>query len=184
MFVQLLSAKSISEQVIMDNLRVFVVFGNCKFSFPSLVDCLDSLKHLSGVTIQSGYSDVGDSLPNNWRVFDFCSSDRFSQLISESDLVVAHAGVGVVTSCLEFGKRAIVIPRQAIHGEHINNHQVVFAEYYSKQGLFEICKTPMQLSESLRLESYKIPPSRTFITDLEGIKKDLQGFIASTLDAS
>lgn len=184
MFVQLHLAKAISEQVIMDNLRVFVVFGNCKFSFPSLVDCLDSLKHLSGVTIQSGYSDLGDSLPNNWRVFDFCSSDKFSQLISESDLVVAHAGIGVITSCLEFGKRAVVIPRQAMHGEHINNHQVTFAEHYSKDGLFDVCRTPMELVDNLRLESYKIPPSRRFITDLEGIKKDLQDFITSTLDAS
>jgi UDP-N-acetylglucosamine transferase subunit ALG13 len=178
----MLSAKPISEQAIMDNLRVFVVFGNCKFSFPSLIESLDSLKHLSKVTIQSGYSEVGSSLPKNWKIFDFCPSDRFSQLISESDIVVAHAGVGVITSCLEHGKRAIVIPRQASSGEHINNHQVLFAEYYSKEGLFEIFKTPMELSKSIMLESYKKPPSRSFITNLEGLKNDLQSFIESTLD--
>lgn len=168
----------------MDNLRVFVVFGNCKFFFPSLVDSLDSLKHLSEVTIQCGYSEVGNSLPKNWKVFDFCSSNTFSQLISESDIVIAHAGVGVITSCLERGKRAIVIPRKASHGEHINNHQVVFAEHYSKQGLFEIFKTPMELSKSIMLELYKKPPSRNFITDLERLKDDLQGFISSTLNVS
>ena len=54
----------------------------------------------------------------------FVDAVRCDQLIDQSDVVVAHAGVGTVLTALSTGRPVIVMPRRADLNEHRNDHQL------------------------------------------------------------
>jgi|SRR5690554_5343590 len=56
------------------------------------------------------------------------AAEIFSSHLRQADLVVTHAGMGNVITCLEWGKPFVMLPRQAAYGEHRNDHQVGSAE--------------------------------------------------------
>ena len=41
--------------------------------------------------------------------------------------MVAHAGTGIALMALENGKLPILVPRRAMHGEHVDDHQLTIA---------------------------------------------------------
>jgi UDP-N-acetylglucosamine--N-acetylmuramyl-(pentapeptide) pyrophosphoryl-undecaprenol N-acetylglucosamine transferase len=47
--------------------------------------------------------------------------------IRGADVVVAHAGTGIALMALENGKCPILVPRRAMHGEHVDDHQLTIA---------------------------------------------------------
>ncbi len=62
--------------------------------------------------------------------------DQFQSYVAESDVVVAHAGMGTIISAVELGKRVVVMPRREALGEHRNDHQLDTANRFSHlQGL-------------------------------------------------
>ena len=54
-------------------------------------------------------------------------SDEMSARIRAADVVVAHAGTGIALMALENGKLPILVPRRAMHGEHVDDHQLTIA---------------------------------------------------------
>ena len=42
--------------------------------------------------------------------------DQFQSYVAESDVVVAHAGMGTIISAIELGKRVVVMPRREALG--------------------------------------------------------------------
>ena len=50
--------------------------------------------------------------------------DEYTSVVTQADLVVAHAGMGSVITAGEHGKPIVVLPRRAGMGEHTNDHQV------------------------------------------------------------
>ena len=50
--------------------------------------------------------------------------DEFKTLVSRSDLIIAHAGMGSILMGLEHSKPVIIVPRLAVFGEHRNDHQL------------------------------------------------------------
>ena len=55
--------------------------------------------------------------------------------IAAADVVVAHAGCGSSVAALEVGKKAILVPRQASHGENVDDHQALLASELQARGL-------------------------------------------------
>ena len=49
---------------------------------------------------------------------------RFLEMINNSDVVVCHAGIGIISDCLNAGKIPILIPRRFEFSEHVDDHQV------------------------------------------------------------
>lgn len=54
-------------------------------------------------------------------------SQEMSTAIRAADVVVAHAGTGIALMALENGKLPILVPRRAMHGEHVDDHQLTIA---------------------------------------------------------
>lgn len=79
------------------------------------------------VVAQTGPSDY---VPTTLRTFQFLGPDEFRQLLSESELVIAHAGIGSILSSLECGKPVVVMPRDHTRGEHRNAHQLGTADRF------------------------------------------------------
>lgn len=54
-------------------------------------------------------------------------SAEMAAAIAESDVVVAHAGTGIALMALENGKFPVLVPRRALYGEHVDDHQLTIA---------------------------------------------------------
>ena len=54
-------------------------------------------------------------------------SEEMASAIRTADVVVAHAGTGIALMALENGKLPILVPRRAMHGEHVDDHQLTIA---------------------------------------------------------
>ena len=54
-------------------------------------------------------------------------SAEMASAVATSDVVVAHAGTGIALMALENGRFPVLVPRRAIHGEHVDDHQLTIA---------------------------------------------------------
>lgn len=54
-------------------------------------------------------------------------SAEMTTAIADADVVVAHAGTGIALTALENGKFPVLVPRRAMHGEHVDDHQLTIA---------------------------------------------------------
>ncbi|RYB92578.1 glycosyl transferase family 28 [Nocardioides glacieisoli] len=82
---------------------------------------------------QTGSTDV-DGLGIDGRAT--VRSAEMASAIAEADVVVAHAGTGIALMALESGKFPILVPRRAMHGEHVDDHQLTIA---LDLGLRDLC---------------------------------------------
>jgi UDP-N-acetylglucosamine transferase subunit ALG13 len=57
------------------------------------------------------------------------------EAIRDADVVIAHAGCGSSLSALEAGKRPVLVPRLAAHGENVDDHQTLLADELSRRDL-------------------------------------------------
>lgn len=56
------------------------------------------------------------------------SRSSLEHQVDQSRLVIAHAGQGTTRMLIERGAHFILLPRLAQHGEHVDNHQLSFAQ--------------------------------------------------------
>ena len=57
----------------------------------------------------------------------FLEPEEFNVRFTESDLIIAHAGMGTILSALRFEKPILVFPRRMDLGEQRNDHQMATA---------------------------------------------------------
>jgi UDP-N-acetylglucosamine transferase subunit ALG13 len=114
--------------------RVVVsVGGNSTYGFERMIRALHRILPADwDVLWQVGPSEVGDlgieavrSLP----------AGRLRDEIAAADLVISHAGTGSILTALALGRRPVVVPRRAAHGEHVDSHQDDLARYVAEAGL-------------------------------------------------
>ena len=105
----------------------FVTLGTQDFPFNRLLELVDRLVE-EGVLRGEVFAQVGHStyVPRNYSHVDFLNPADYSRRIGEADLIIAHAGVGTIMSCLSSRKKLIVVPRAKAHGEHVDDHQFDF----------------------------------------------------------
>jgi UDP-N-acetylglucosamine transferase subunit ALG13 len=81
-----------------------------------------------GVSI---FAQVGDSELSSLSIEHktFLPPAEAKRLILESELIVAHAGMGSILTALRYEKPILIVPRKAALGEHRNDHQVATAKW-------------------------------------------------------
>ncbi|MBF0672926.1 MAG: glycosyltransferase [Salinibacterium sp.] len=113
--------------------RVVVsVGGNAHYGFERLIRRLHAIIPPTwSVLWQVGPTDVSgldiDAVPS-------LPAAELAREIERADIVVSHAGTGSILSVLRAGKRPIVVPRRAAHGEHVDGHQDDLADYVDARG--------------------------------------------------
>lgn len=117
--------------------RVLVTLGTIRpYRFDRLVDAtrraLSSCAPGAEVTWQLGCT-TRDDLPGT--VVDQLTGAEFSAAVERADLVIAHAGVGVVMNILDRGKIPLLMPRDPSRGEHVDGHQRQILDYLVARGL-------------------------------------------------
>jgi hypothetical protein len=117
-------------------LRVALSVGTI-FPFPRLAD---RLAQVLG----------GDAEVLLWQTADPVPPAELRAAFREADAVVTHAGVGAALEALEAGRRPLLVPRLARHGEHVDDHQLQVAGELERRGL-AVVRQPEDLTiEDLR----------------------------------
>lgn len=114
--------------------RVVVTLGTMEdYGFPRLVERVHALLPAGaevlwqlGCTRVPGLAiEAHESLPEK----------TLRQAIAAADLVIAHAGCGSALTAMEAGRMPLLIPRRAIRGENIDDHQAELAAELKDRGL-------------------------------------------------
>lgn len=61
--------------------------------------------------------------------------DMLNEWIGRSRLVIAHAGQGTTRMLIEGEANFVLLPRLSKHGEHVDNHQLAFAQSVQNLGV-------------------------------------------------
>ncbi len=113
--------------------RVVVTVGTSAYGFPRLVrGVLAALPSGTEVFWQTGATDVAGL---GIEARDFVPERELAAAMAGADLVVSHAGVGSALTAMRAGRAPLLVPRQARHGEHVDDHQLQIARELERRGL-------------------------------------------------
>ena len=71
-------------------------------------------------------------------------------------MVVAHSGVGSVLQQFSVGKSPVLAVRSGLHHEHVDDHQLGFAEMTQRRGLSTILDLAQPSRESLEFAAARV----------------------------
>ncbi len=158
---------------------IFVTVGTHEQPFNRLIKEVDRLVETSvikdDVFIQTGYSTYE---PQFCKWSSLISFDKMNELMETSDIIITHGGPATFMSAIANGKKPIVVPRQEKYDEHVNDHQVDFAQqvkekYNSIEVVTEISKLRNYLNQDLKIDGNESSNNNSFCTELRAIVKDM-----------
>ena len=111
---------------------IFLTVGSQKFPFDRLIQGVDELKR-NHIIEDEIFAQIGcaNYIPKHLQYDRYLSREDFSKKMEECNLLITHAGVGTIMKALLQQKKIIAIPRLAIFGEHVNNHQLMIVRALS-----------------------------------------------------
>lgn len=114
---------------------IFVSVGTHEQSFKRLVEEVDRLKRdnfiKEEVFIQKGYTDY------NPQYCDFSQLLGYQEMIEKvktASIYITHGGPGSISIAWFFKKIPIVVPRNPLYNEHVDNHQIDFVRRLETSG--------------------------------------------------
>ena len=113
---------------------IFVTVGTHEQPFNRLIKEVDRLKKEGIITdevfIQTGFSTYEPQYCD-WK--NIISYPEMEDYMSRADIIITHGGPATFMGAIAKGKKPIVVPRQEKFGEHVNDHQLEFAEQVSER---------------------------------------------------
>jgi len=159
-------------------MKIFVVVGTL-FAFDRLIGEMDKwAKKNPEVKIIAQIGKTGIA-PENMTYHRKIEAKLFNEIYDQSDLIVSHAGMGVVLKALMINKPIVILPRKLELNEHTTDHQMATTKALDKKNLVHIAWELEDLMKFLE-EPQKIK-SKTTITEFapEPIISNLSKYIAS-----
>lgn len=130
---------------------IFVTLGSQKFQFNRLLQKLDEIVEKGNIKdeifAQIGYSDYK---PKNYKYKDFIDREQFKEVMTKSDIVIAHGGTGAIITAVKQGKKVIAVPRLAKYGEHVDDHQIQLVGEFENSGIISAIYDLENLEEELK----------------------------------
>lgn len=120
---------------------ITITFGTIPYSFDRPIrwiqQLLDEESICEPVFIQHGVTNVDQLLHSHPSVIakPLVNFKELGQFIQQSRLVISHAGQGSTRGLASQKARFILVPRLAQYGEHIDDHQLLFAQSVEKLGV-------------------------------------------------
>lgn len=155
---------------------IFVTLGSQKFQFNRLLKEIDELiakgKIQEKVFAQTGFSDY---IPQNYEFKNYLDREEFSSIMEQCNIVITHGGTGAIIGAVKKGKKVIAIPRLAMYGEHVDNHQLQLIDEFKELNLIEAVYDLEQLADSLLLCREKV--YSRYKTNTNSIIASLEKFI-------
>ena len=107
---------------------IFVTVGTHEQPFDRLVSYIDDLKG-QGIIEEDGIIQTGYSTyePKHCTLSKLLPYSEMVKNVADARIVITHGGPSSFIMPLQVGKIPIVVPRQEKYGEHVNDHQLLFA---------------------------------------------------------
>lgn len=130
---------------------IFVTVGTHEQPFDRLVEAVD---HLAGtgvineeVIIQTGFSTYEPKHCKWQKLFPYQEMEKY---VAEARIVITHGGPSSFIMPLQIGKTPIVVPRQKMFAEHVNDHQVDFSKAVAERmGTIIVVENIDELKETI-----------------------------------
>lgn len=144
-------------------LRIVVTFGLIEgYGFRRLVEkLLQILPADADVLWQVGDTDMAGLAVDSCRSMPWAD---LAQAMRDADVVVAHTGIGSAIDAMEAGKCPVLVPREARHGEHVDDHQRQIAAELAARNLAiyrsveELTFADLRAAMETRVEELRDPP--------------------------
>lgn len=119
---------------------IFVTVGTHEQPFNRLVQYIDGLKKdgkiEDEVIIQTGFSTYEPKYCTWSKLLPFSQMEKN---VEDARIVITHGGPASFIMPLQIGKIPIVVPRQLVYEEHVNDHQVYFSREVTRRQKNIIC---------------------------------------------
>lgn len=94
---------------------------------------------------------------------EYFSVEQMARQIGSADAVVCHGGPATITECRQAGHLPIVVPRDGSFGEHVDDHQKLFAARMDAAGMVRLARCQDELFTALDTaladpKAYAVPP--------------------------
>lgn len=156
---------------------IFITLGSQKFQFDRLLKAVDQLVADGTVTekvfAQTGYSEYK---PQHYEYSQFLDREEFARLTGEADTVITHGGTGAIIGAVKKGKKVIAVPRRAMYGEHVDDHQLQMVEQFRELNLICECQDCDKLGEAL--EYVKNTTFKSYESNTQTIINSIEEYIA------
>lgn len=157
---------------------IFVTVGSQKFQFNRLLKEMDELietgKIKDDVFAQIGVSDYK---PKNYKYKEFITQEEFNDYLNKADIIITHAGTGVIVNSVKKGKKVIGVPRLAKYGEHVDDHQIQLIDEFKEMNFIEPAYKMNKLKDAI--ETVKEKKYNTYVSNTDKIIDDIEVFINS-----
>lgn len=164
-----------------------IVFGNSERKFPRMANAIKSAFALfpKPVVIQAGvHQDDFEEISQEATVVSVISYIEFDKVVTRSDVIVCHGGVGITQSALRLGRHPAVFCRKKKFNEHIDDHQLDWCSLLCEHGLVTCVEDTTGLEGYLRkghFANQDLQHVDKFLTN-SWLRQDLQQFIRKTLE--
>lgn len=156
--------------------KIFVPLGTQKFPFKRLIVALNNLIKEGiyapeDILMQSTMYDV-EPMFNHVGLIPV---DEFNRYMHEAEIVITHAGVNSVITCMQMDKALLVVPRLQEYGEHVDNHQVEIARLMEEKYNVLVVRDMSELGvmiEQAKTRKYKAWVSHK-TSLIEAIRKEI-----------
>lgn len=137
---------------------IFVTVGTHEQPFDRLLKWIDKMVEeeiiKEKVIIQKGYTDYEPQKCESYKLIGYEDMQKY---IAEARIVVTHGGPASFIAPLSIGKIPVVVPRQKDYNEHVNNHQLEFAnEVEKRMKNIIVAETEEELIDSITNYNKKI----------------------------
>jgi UDP-N-acetylglucosamine transferase subunit ALG13 len=155
---------------------IFVTVGTSIYPFDRLIEVADQLAHTGEpVLVQYGASTRP---PQTAEGIDFLPFSVLKRLVNEARVAVCHAGSGSVWTCIQEGKKPIVVARRRALGEHVDDHQVLFSQRLSQLGMATMAESLEEVRAAVALTTPAALDPKPITTSLHS---ELTAYLAQTL---
>jgi UDP-N-acetylglucosamine--N-acetylmuramyl-(pentapeptide) pyrophosphoryl-undecaprenol N-acetylglucosamine transferase len=155
----------------------FVAVGTHRQAFDRLLHMVDNAAE-AGLLPQPVRAQVGtSSFPaRHYTATPWMRSEEIEQAVAQSELVVCHAGSGIVSTALRAGRRPLVLARLRREGEHNDDHQEQLADKLAQLGVVVrlrdgISQTDVAAARSMLVP---VPPSSVGTSVAEALERELR----------
>jgi len=129
---------------------IFVTVGTHEQQFDRLLKIIDELKYediiKDSVLMQTGYSNY---LPKFCDYKAFLSYDEMKYYMENSKLIITHGGPSSYMEAVSLKKVPLVMPRSVDFGEHVNNHQIDFANKIQSLNYIKVVTNKLEMKDEI-----------------------------------
>ncbi|MGV0070179.1 glycosyltransferase [Mycobacterium colombiense] len=152
---------------------IFVIMGMEVHPFDRLARAVDELAR-AGTAGEDFFVQLGTCgyEPRHARFERFLSFGDVCEQIRRASVAVTHAGAGSTLLCIEQGKHPVMVPRRSRLGEHVDEHQLPFAEKLEAGGLATVVREMEELPAAIAATRSRGAPA-----DSLGRARELTGWL-------